>query len=405
MKIRTIIIVIAAFFLFSGASPWEGAAAVAPEGELPATGRYVSTNSFPANTIVDITNIESNRSTRAIVANSLNSPGLLAIVSAEAAELIGMRPGSVSRIRMVQPSDPIAYLRFTEGVNANIPDYDSGNLLSEEDLLNELYRGDTYRPPSGETQTAQADRLRGPSYLLEPEWSGRRIIDLPGYVDYPPLEQTAQTPAEGTVQSGQTETSQANIAEAPANEVAKEIPEYFREEPRDETIKQIPQYIAEAPEDEAEKNIPVRIVEEPRADVGKDVLREFVLVPTTERPPESNTIYGIDPSDIIPEVAAASPPRETARPVTVVTDSSFSIPRIFNLDRGRYYVQVVAVDSPDLVDDAARQIDRRYEPKVYKDGDNWYRILLGPLNQGESAAILQRFKSIGYKDAFVRRGS
>jgi hypothetical protein len=49
MKVRIFICVIAALLVFSGASPWEGAAAVAPEGELPATGRYIATNSFPAN--------------------------------------------------------------------------------------------------------------------------------------------------------------------------------------------------------------------------------------------------------------------------------------------------------------------------------------------------------------------
>jgi hypothetical protein len=36
------------------------------------------------------------------------------------------------------------------------------------------------------------------------------------------------------------------------------------------------------------------------------------------------------------------------------------------------------------------------------ESDPMYRILLGPLSQGESGAMLQRFKSIGYKDAFIR---
>jgi len=68
-------------------------------------------------------------------------------------------------------------------------------------------------------------------------------------------------------------------------------------------------------------------------------------------------------------------------------------------------VQLAAVDTPESVEAAVRHIDRSFQPKVFKDGDNWYRILLGPMNQGESAAVLQRFKSIGYRDAFVRRGS
>jgi len=522
MKVKIVICVIAALLVFSGASPWEGAAAVAPEGELPATGRYVATNSFPVNTIVDITNIENNRSTRAIVANNLNSPGLLAVVSIEAAELIGMRPGSVSRIRMVQPSDPIAYLRFTEGANANIPEYDSGNVITEEQLLNEFYGTDTYIPPSNGnngSSTAPSDGTRGPSYTLEPEWSGRRIIDLPGYVEYPPIE-TAQPPvtpatpvtpvtpvtppvnetpqtvaqipeqrvpvepvnetpsvseqsrsevikdipeyitevprneAEKDIPAYVTEVSRDEtekeiheyFAEVPRDEAEKEIPEYFAEVPRDETEKEIPEYFAEVPRDETEKDIPEyfaelsreeadkdvpayiaevpaneaekdvaeKIEEEPRDEIAKDIEPgQYALVPTEERPPENNTIYGIDPSLIIPGVTAAPPSQETTRettrpavPVTPpVTDTAFSIPRIFGLDYGKYYVQVAAVDTPEQVESTVRRIDRSYQPVVYKDGDNWYRILLGPLNQGESAAILQRFKSIGFNDAFVRRGS
>jgi len=513
MKFKIVICVITALIVFLGASPWEGAATVAPEGELPATGRYVATNSFPVNTIVDITNIENNRSTRVIVANNLNSPGLLAVVSIEAAELIGMRPGSVSRIRMVQPSDPIAYLRFTEGVNANIPEYDSGNVITEEQLLNDLYGTDTYIPPSSETNgsspVTQGEGLRGPSYLLEPEWiGGRRIIDLPGYVEYPPIEttQTPQTPVTPVTPGNETPQTVAHIpdqrvpdpvnetpavteqpqsevikdipeyiaevprdeaekniagyitelprnetekeiheyiAEVPRDETGKDISEYITELPRDETEKEIPDYIAELPQEEtekgiseyiaevpvneAEKDIAEKIDEEPREEIAKDIEPgQYVLVPTEERPPENNTIYGIDPSLIIPEVTIAPPPQETTSPAVPVTppvtppftppvtDAAFSIPRIFSLDYGKYYVQIAAVNTPEQVESTVRRIDRErlspepflsYQPVVFKDGDNWYRILLGPLNQGESAAVLQRFKSIGFNDAFVRRGS
>ena len=615
MKARIAVCVIAALLALSGASPWEGAAAVAPEGELPATGRYVATNSFPANTIVDITNIENNRSTRAIVANNLNSPGLLAIVSREAAELIGMRPGSVIRIRMVQPSDPIAYLRFTEGLNANIPDYDSGNVITEEDLLEELYRNDPYRPPSGETQTAQVNGTRGPSYTLEQEWrDGRRIIDLPAGPQGTPPPPVEETPTPGPTDPEETTrvTEQSRnesvkdvpgyIAEAPRNEADKDIPGYITEIPRSEADKDIPGYInevtrgevdkdvsghiTEVPRDEADKDVTGYIGEVPRNEADKDVadylvevprneanknvagylvealrneadkdvadyiteiirneadkdvadylaevirnevdkdlagylaevirneankdvadylveilrneankdaadyiaeilrneadkdlagylaevlrneankdvadylaevlrneadkdiaaylaevLRNeakkdipekieppngngngsgsgqpiYVFTPTQERPPD-NTIYGIDLMEIFPDT---HPAREPARPAVPVTpapppappDTTFSIPRIYALDRGSYYVQLAALDSPESVEITIRQIDRSYQPKVYKDTDNRYRILLGPLNQGESAAVLQRFKTIGFRDAFVRRGS
>ena len=510
MKVRIVICVIAALFVFCGASPWEGAAAIAPEGELPVTGRYIATNSFPRNTIVDITNIETGRSTRVIVSNSLNSPGLLAIVSRDAAELIGMRPGSVSRIRMVQPSDPIAYLRFTEGVNADIPEYDSGNVITEnviteENLPDERYRDDTYTPSVAENsenapQGTPVDRIMGPSYVLEPEWEGqgRNIIDLPGYIKYPDPEQPRAEPVTGAaeetprvvrespeqrvveetprvVERSQNEIIKdvaEKIDETPNGEVLKDVPEYVAEavreeaekdvpvytseeppvkaearppeeevsrnesvseQPREEAVKDISEYIAETVREEAEKDIPEKTQEAPREEIAKDIPErteesvqvtearppeertEYNLVPAPDCPPP-NTIYGMDPSDIIPEVAAAPPVREPARPappvaaptVTPVAPAAppaatSSIPPL-SLDRGWYYVQIASVDSLESVENIVRQIDSRYEPKAYRDSNNRLCILLKPMNQGESAAVLQRFKSIGFKDAFVRRG-
>ena len=543
MKVRIVICVIAALLVFSGASPWEGAAVIAPEGELPAAGRFIATNSYPVNTIVDITNIENNRSTRAIVANSLNSPGLLAIVSREAAELLGMRPGSVIRIRMVQPSDPIAYLRFTEGANANIPDYDSGNVITEDDLLDDLYRNDPYRPPSGDNSTAQANGARGPSYTLEQEWRGRfrDITDLPG--SHPPLNvPNTQPPVDPTPQPSVDPTPQPPVetpivTEQPRNDVDKSVYEYITNPPRGEVDKENTEYITNPPRGEVDKNVAGYLVDALRNEADKDVadyitevlrneadkdaadylteilrnetdkdlagylaevlrneankevadylveilryeankeaadylaevlrneaykdladyLAEILrneayknlspyiagnppngstapppdpgpgpvptpdpepgpvptpgpneqplnIVSTTPRPP--STVYGIDLMEIFPDTPAAARP---AVPVTPAPpDAVFSIPRIYALDRGSYYVQLAALDSPESVETTVRQIDRNFQPKVFKDTDNRYRILLGPLNQGESAAVLQRFKSIGFRDAFVRRGS
>jgi len=449
VKLRTTLIVITAFILLQGSSPWEGAAATAPEGVLPVTGYYVATNSFPRNTVVDITNIETNRSTRVIVAGGLNSPGLLAVVSREAAEIIGMKAGSISRIRMVQPSDPIAYLRFTESMSTGYPDYDSGNVITEQNLLEEVYGDDTYSPPAVVQKTQEAPGVSGPSYLLEPEWGGtdgHRIVDLPGYTV--PVEEIAEQPVQQSDNPWYTVDDSLSLKgevvknvspkyeESPPKEIVKDVPvyiaerlrddfeketsEFIVEEFRDEIVKEVPVYIAETTRDEIIKDVPEKIeyvaetpkqqeqfVEPPKqyeqpeqpAQIQQQEHADYVLVPTDEKPPEG--IYGIDPSDIIPGITA-----RPAQPVVTapVDTTSFSVPRIYQLDRGSYYVQLAALDTPESVENAVSKIDHSYQPKIYKDGDNWYRVLLGPLNQGESAAILQRFKTIGYKDAFVRQG-
>jgi len=484
MKTKVVLLIIAVLIFFPGASPWEGAAAVAPSGELPASGFFIATNSFPRNTVVDVTNIESGKSTRAIVANTLNSPGLLAIVSREAAELIEMRPGSVSRVRIVQPSDPIAYLRFTESNIRETPIYDSGNVINEETLITEVYRNDTYVPqtvpvtePVVVTEPAE-NRVTGPSYLMEPEWGGTErlsIVDLPGYdvnhreniiADNFIAEQPTQIAEETPRVNNNTQvvTNEEHSVyytdrydelikdvspryeERAPNEIVKDIPEYreevylvgvdkeaqdfFNEQPRNEVIKAPSIFIAEQPRSEVIKDIyereeyvaqvqePVRIVEE---QITEEIVEYFVehieeqyvynLVQTEEQPPPQ-MIYGIDPADIIPGIAIATPenrnvPQQNTAPtmtfIPPVNDQNFSVKTISQLDRGQYYVQIAALPA-ETVENAVRQIDQRFNPVIFKDGTNLYRVLIGPLNQGESAAVLARFKSIGYKDAFVRRG-
>jgi hypothetical protein len=118
----------------TGASVWEGAAALAPRGDLPEDGYYAATNSFPKNTVVDITNLETGKSIRAIVSSGLNTPGLLAVLSPDAAGRIGLAAKTIGRIRMTQPQDPIAFSRFTEGLVASgDPDYDPEAMLAGDE--------------------------------------------------------------------------------------------------------------------------------------------------------------------------------------------------------------------------------------------------------------------------------
>jgi len=450
MKTRFIFLIFLAVFLFTGSSPWEGAGAVAPDGELPASGFFIATNSFPRNTVVDITNIETGRSTRAIVANTLNSPGLLAIVSREAAELLGMRAGSVTRIRMIQPSDPIAYLRFTESLTSGNPGFDSGNVIDEAALLAEVYGSDTYRPPitpppSEAPSSPFVNGLTGPSYIMEPEWGGpgrMNIVDVPGFHVDPHVTVTESDPFEENRDTQIWEFQEQReivkdvsprIVEMSPTEVVKEVSDFSAgtfmafdpEEGRDEIIKETGEFIVEEPRNEVIKDITEREVF-----VAEDFTHtQFTLVEAEEQPPPRD-LYGINPEDIIPGIVIATPitpperiitaveeeipPASVISPIVpapsvpvpappIVSDNRFSVRTISHLDRGLYYVQVAALPL-DAVENAVRQIDKSYDPVIFRDGSNMYRILIGPLNQGESAAVLARFKSIGYRDAFVRRG-
>jgi len=554
MKIRIFILILAAFFLFTGSSPWEGAAAVAPAGELPATGFFAATNSFPLNTVVDITNIESGKSTRVIVAKTLNSPGLLAIISREAADLIGMRAGSVSRIRMIQPSDPMAYMRFTESMAVGTPVFESGNVITDENLeqklLNEHYSSDSYVPPSvakpvSPSLPAIPVEIAERGYVVdEPEWGGNgrlNIIDvpeyninpLPAFQDIPPVTKVEEPVIKEEPVPAQPKKEPVYIAEPEEEIIYTEEPkkepvivtepkpepeseidtyiyetpwdsylsedtepddyiyetprdsylsedtepdDYIYETPRDSYLSEGPEpddyiyetpwesylsegpepddyiyetpwesyvsegtepddyiyetpwesYVSEGPEPddyiyetpwesylsegteqaETTEKTPAQIAEQPKEQVQSKPVPEPVpldFVPADPRPPEPS-VYNIPFSDIIPGIAEIPEEKPPAVTPPVVRDSAFSVRTITQLDSGRYYVQLGAMTG-DTVENVVRQIDKRYDPVVFRDRDNLYRILIGPLNQGESAAVLQRFKSIGYTDAFVRRGN
>jgi hypothetical protein len=396
MRKKIVFFIIAAFILFQSSSPWEGSAVIAPEGELPATGFFIATNSFPRNRVVDITNIETGKSTRVIVASTLNSPGLIAAVSREAAELIGMRQGSISRIRMVQPSDPIAYLRFTEGLASGNPVFGSGNVLGD------FYRDDTYVPPANaQERTAPViSGLTGPNYILEPEWRNREIVDFPFQDNQPPV---SETPPPVVVTFPPVEEAQPPVEEIPPP-VAETPPIVTETLP---PVEEIPPPVVEQQPPVEETPPAVAEIEESEP-VNESITEtlpttdrtEFSLEPTDKRPPDQR-IYGIDPSDIIPSLPPITSVQE--KPVVpVVPENLFSVRGTTELVRGMFYVQLAAFETPELVENAIRQIDRNYWPLVYVAGDNYFRILLGPFNQGESAAVLQRFRTIGYNDAFVR---
>jgi len=437
MKKRLIIafIVVASVLLFLGASPWEGSAAIAPNGELPGTGYYIATNAYPRNTVVDITNLETGKSTRVIVSNILTSPGLLAIVSRQAGELIGMRAGSVSRLRMIQPTDPMAYMRFTQSMKDGNPEYDSGNVITEDNLVEKVYSEDTYKKPEVVKAPEEPKSPVLPGYIVdEPEWGGSgtlQIVDVPGYLPESGerISSVARTPEYDSTEFTQRDIAKdvaPRINEKPPAEVAKDVSDYTpdnawegTETPLKEVIKDVPVFITEAPRDEVVKDVspweekvevvtPLnqpKFVNQPET-VTQAPPKQPVLIPfeTSPNPPPSN-VYGIDPNDIIPGIVTATPEKPAAANAnrTTVPDRNLSVNNIDRLERGKYYVQVAAM-SAELVENALKQIDRGYAPVVFKGTDNLYRIMIGPLNQGESAAVLSRFKSIGYKDAFVRKG-
>ena len=130
-----------------------------------------------------------------------------------------------------------------------------------------------------------------------------------------------------------------------------------------------------------------------------DEYRYVTSIQNTETPPAREP--AAEGSD---RRSAGSPPETVQTQPTIF--SPFRAPLISELERNKWYVQIAAYAQPNHVEDEINRIDASYPLTIQKigtDTDPFFRVLLGPLNQGESAAMLQRIRSIGYTDAFVRR--
>jgi hypothetical protein len=430
MKKRAVtVLVIAALLCLQGASVWEGAAAVAPNGELPEGGYYAATNSFPRNTVVDITNLETGKTIRVIVAVGLDSPGLLAVVSRDAAEAIGLQSRSIGRIRMTQPSDPIAFSRFIEGLGSSgDPDYDPRARIAET---------------LGGSSAARA---------------GEDFVDLPET----PRQAAAENPWDPwAVSPGAAPAQNGGIADLPETAPPGMAPPVAVPLPAPEAP---PRTAASGPEMAGQPYIPADVEaaaaavspaaggsaeggagsgadSEPSWDAGVSGGYDLTLVPAEERPPASagwtipgdQLVPGIPPAappsaadlelvteplidpryviDPVPDLAAV--PAEAA-PVTAPSAetipgpvySIFSVPVISRLERGKYYLQLGAFSKAEAVELELARIGSAYPLAVQNGGSPEhpvYRILLGPVNLGESGALLRRFKGSGYGDAFIRQ--
>jgi cell division septation protein DedD len=85
---------------------------------------------------------------------------------------------------------------------------------------------------------------------------------------------------------------------------------------------------------------------------------------------------------------------------------NFSVPVISTLEKGKYYLQLGAYNRPEAVERELSKIGQTYPMailEVESAEKTLYRILLGPVNLGESSALLQRFRGNGYRDAFIRQ--
>jgi hypothetical protein len=459
-KTGAVFCVAAALVVLINASVWEGAASSSAGSDLPETGYYVATNSFPRNTVVDITNLENGKTIRAIVSAPLENPGLLAVLSKDAAGAIGLPGRSIGRVRMNQPADPVAFSHFTEGMSSSgDPDHDpaafvAANGINPDLLVNEgssslapqTPSGTDEEPPAAGTGITEAigtgalaagtveaappadgsiaaAKGSGEETAAVPDKSGAEslegstIVDLPeSYI--PPVSEkpdeglTPETNPELVWSPGKVEAGDEKLIEPELEDMA-EVTDIIT--PKDTSE---PAGFTEDPEKGDLEPGEALAEESPGPAEREDIFSgdyDLTMVPSKERPPES--VEPVMPGDMVSSSGAGTGPAPTLPPargedspslLPGLADSAgaygFPVPVITELEEGKYYLQLAASRNQDAVKTELAKIDEYWPLKIQvSERDNYpYRILVGPVNQGESRALLQRFKNSGYQNAFVR---
>ncbi len=83
---------------------WEGNGGIGSSSEFPAKGLFVRSDMFPKHTLLEITNLEKNQTSRAIVIGPSGIPGLLISISPDLGNKLQIPYGKVVRVRVLTPS-------------------------------------------------------------------------------------------------------------------------------------------------------------------------------------------------------------------------------------------------------------------------------------------------------------
>ncbi len=416
---------------------WEGNAGIAASSEFTQAGFFAKSDMFPKNTLVEIENLETEITIRAVVVGPSGVPGLVAMLSPQAATALSVRPGSVSRVRISVPSpvsETPAAGTIAAGKGAKTPDPDvnpaSASLEADALALSAPSSGDN---PLDSLNLATQD----PLVPLTPDAGDLEPApELPEASEIAEIAEAAET-AEAPEALESLEAppfdGETAAAEIPAEEVAApEIADVEMTAPPVE-LPLVAEVEPEAPETaplpETSEAAPTVTVDSPSYSSYYDepeLSTEF-----TETPGETETVVTLEPAELMPPAAVpdvpavvAAPPAAVAvppaavaapavsaappaaeAPKTSLSSSLQGLPLVSSLEKGKYYIQVASYTDPENARRLVSQWSSAYPIAVERTGEgakNTLKVCVGPVGRDEYGAVLERFKAAGFRDAFVR---
>ena len=392
MKIRIffVSVLITTSVLFINAdSYWEGAASMSRYGEFPVNGYYGASNSFPINSIVEVSNPAENKKIEVIIVNKLDDNNLFILLSKDAAAKLSIKEDSLVTVkaRIVKKFEDD---KSSEKILSDDPDFNPSTavLLTDPDEKEEplIKEKDSEDIPEEKAEYERDLRDEIIETLI--------ISDIPRkYEEDDAEDKGAEEEAEeedieitAIIVPDEEEDALEAIEKVPEEAAAEE--ELF-EKYDPETV-----VIAETEEKEALDS------EESELVPSGEFEEKLVLVPSGPKPPENGVeAESVNPEEIsdkavIPELAGE-----------IFKEYSSADKPAETLDNNSYYLQIGAFRDFKSADHLASDLNLDYPVFLYKKGENSiYRVMAGPLKNDEKGAALYQVRIKGIKDAFIRKG-
>lgn len=418
---KTIALIISIFILsfIHGASVWEGAAGIASNSDFPTQGNYILSNAFPKHTVVEITNLENGITIQAEVTGPLGTSGVLAAVSPEAAKNLSLRSGSVSRVRVRIPFTSAENLVFDNSFQNNDPDvnpqaaiaFDKARYGETEVSEDEEWLGYVPEQVFTDEMVAQEDSGEGtqgvgPEENIVPEeviTASEEAIENKKAIE----GETEIEAAKGSSEIRDEKTESVEVVLIPPEEIETEDEDEIIVLSDDSLVPETPE-TSELPDAEKVAD-DVIISDEPELVVSFDDSQIEINRENQPVLPDSEVVAETDiDSDFIAKEEDIKIPE-----TPVIADESTVKGNIDEyvsetpdtLEKG-IYIQIAALQDSKTLDEVCGKYGEDYPIKLVElqnNGKNLVRVLIGPVNRDEYGAVLERFKSFGFKDAFVSR--
>jgi hypothetical protein len=236
-------------------------------------------------------------------------------------------------------------------------------------------------------------------------------------------EELDELPAETEEEAAIEEPEEEAFDEALAEEA------FTEESPEALPVEEVAEAEEEAPAEEAFNEDELEALPEESVNADVEEYEAIVLVPADSNPPEGDSdevedvisedeLESIDEEiTLVPEtplystveeplaeIAPASPAETKPAASNATSYDKYIVPSLSQLESGKYYIQIAAYGSDENILEVINKYGNNYPiTLVPMAGGKTKQVLIGPVTMDEYKVVLERFKSYGFKDAFLRK--